>query len=156
MLSIGILILQGLHGCTGKESGAIITDDSGRRTQAINLFPKELFAYDNTGKLSLDEAFAQSRQVIRTAYVKQIDNSNSRSRMPFYIYQVDEGSFEKLVSTGKSKFPVLFLSKQELFKGKILRDSVYLFLVPLQQYQMLQENIGIKYEWVDEAPFLRD
>ena len=156
MLSIGTLILRGVHSCTGKEAGAVIADEtSGRKTQAINLFPKELFAYDNTGKLSLDEAFTQSTHVVRTAYLKQIDNSNGRSVKPFYIYQAYEGSFNKPLDTSRNKFPLIFLSKQELFKGKVLRDSVYLFLAPLQGYKVLQENIGIEYEWVDEAPFLR-
>ena len=156
MLCIGTLILIGLHSCTSKEAGAVIADENARRkTQSINLFPKESFVYDNTGKLSLDEAFTQSTHVIRTAYLKQIDNSNGRSVKPFYIYQVYEGSFNKPLDTSKNKFPLLFLSKQELFKGKELRDSIYLFLVPLQGYQVLQENIGINYEWVDEAPFLK-
>lgn len=155
MLSIGTLILVGLYGCTGKEAGAVIADENtGKKIQSINLFPKELFAYDNTGKLSFDEAFTQSTHVIRAAYLKQIDNSNTRSVKPFYIYQVNEGSLNKPLDTSKNKFPLLFLSKQELFKGKELRDSIYLFLVPLQGYQVLHENISIEYEWVDEAPFL--
>ena len=155
MLSAGALILAGLHGCAGTESGAVISDETtGRNAQTINLFPEKSFAYDNTGKLSLDEAFIQSQKVIRTAHLKQIDNSNERSVQPFYVYQVDGGRFEKPADTSTNRFPLLFLSRQELFKGKVLQDSVYLFLAPLQQYRVLQETIGIQYEWVDEAPFL--
>jgi hypothetical protein len=154
MLGISALILGGLHSCTGTESAVISNENIGRNAQAINLFPEQSFAYDNTGKLSLNEAFKQSGYVIRTAHLKQIENSNGRSIKPFYIYQVNEGSFNKSLDTTKNKFPVLFLSRKELFKGKVLQDSVYLFLAPLQQYHVLQENIGIAYEWIDAAPFI--
>ena len=154
MLSTGAFILVGLHGCTGTESAVISNENIGRNVQTINLFPEQSFVYDNKGKLSLNEAFKQSGHVIRTAHLKQIENSNGRSVKPFFIYQVDEGSFDKSVDTTKNKFPVLFLSRQELFKGKVLQDSVYLFLAPLQQYHVLQENIGIQYEWIDAAPFI--
>jgi hypothetical protein len=156
ILSIGSLILGGLYGCNSKGSGAVATDENiGRNTQTINLFPKESFVQGNTGKLSFDEAFVQSKLVIRTAYLKQIDNSNARGGNPFYVYQVNEGWFEKSVDDDRNKFPILFISERELFRGKILRDSVCLFLASLQQYQILQENISIKYEWVHGAPFLR-
>lgn len=155
-LYIGIIILGAFFGCTDKESKiVIVNENTGRRNQKINLFNKELSVYDNTGKLSWDDAFAQSKQVVHTAYIKQIDYSNDRGVKSFYIYQIDEGSFVKSVDTHKIKFPILFLSNQELFKGKMLNDSVYLFLGPLHKYLLLQKNTNIKYEWIYEAPFLK-
>ena len=155
ILSIGML-LGGLIGCTDKESGAVIADENMRReTHAINLFPRELSTYNNIGKMSFDEAFVQSTLVIHAADLVQLDHSNSRSVKPFYIYQVDKGTFEKSANAKETKFPIFFLSREELFKGKLLGDSVYVFLAPLRQYQVLQHNAGITYKWVNEAPFLR-
>lgn len=153
ILIISMLILGELFSRISKESDAPDGSTS-RNMQPINLFPEESFKYDNTGKWSLDEAFEKSGQVIRTAHLKQVDNSSARGAKPFYIYQADEGSFEKPADTGKNKFPLLFLSRQELFKGKALKDSVYLFLAPVRHYEILRQNINIQYEWIEDAPFL--
>ena len=149
-LIFGLYLLQS---CTDRRSATPARTIEHRKFYTIDLFQEQV-AYDNAGKMSPKEAFANSPRVIRTAHLKLVDYSNERGVKPFYIYQVDQGKFEKSGDARRSKFPVLFLSRQELFKGKVLRDSVYLFLGQLRQYQVLQLNAGIKYEWIDEAPFL--
>lgn len=150
-----LLSLGACNSCRQDQSGDDFRNGHAvRTTQTFNLFPKESFGYDNKGKLSWDEAFLQSQHVVRTANLKQLDNANNRGAKPFYVYQVDAGSFEKLNASDKSKFPLLFLSKEQLFEGKVLRDSVYLFLAPIQKHQLLQNNMGVTYEWLTNSPFL--
>ncbi|NAW50028.1 hypothetical protein GNY06_01005 [Elizabethkingia argentiflava] len=149
------ILSSGLCSCSDKAPNTINAEENtGGKIQSFNLFPKDLLVYDNTGKLSLDQAFARSTQVIRTAEIKQIDHSNKRGVKDFYLYKVDRGKFEKSEERSKHKFPLLFLSEQQLFKGKRSQDSAYIFLVPLEQYKVLKKNINIQYKWLDEAPFL--
>lgn len=126
----------------------------GRQYNTINLFSGGHVVYDNSGKLTLQEAIASSKLVIRTDNLKLIDRSADRGIAPIYIYQVDGGSISKPADARKIRFPILLLSKDELYGGKALDDSVYVFLAPLRQYHILQKHIGIRYEWTAGAPLL--
>ena len=155
-IPVRLIILTGiLQGCTSKEEKISTERPQEMKVHTIDLFPQEGTIYDNAGKLSFDEAFQISKEVLYVASVKSVDSSNSRGVKPFYIYQATEGRFEKSSDAKKNKFPILFLAEQKLFKGKALNDSIYLFLEPLQQYELLRRNQGIKYKWVNNAPSVK-
>lgn len=155
ILCCGIPLLGAFNSCTRKEAeSGHAAGTGGRGTQPINLFPKDLMQYDNTDKLSWDEAYLKSTTVLHTGQLRKLANANDRALRPFYVYSVDAGSIDKTTPTEKSKFPLLFISKVELYEGTRFDDSVYLFLAPLRQYQMLENNLGARYEWVNNAPFI--
>lgn len=150
---IGLVILVWtLQSCLDNKTKIGVGD---MPVRTIDLFPQERAIHDTLGKLSLDQAFQISEEVLLVTDIKKIDSSHTRGVNPFYIYEVSAGSFEKSADTTKNRFPILFLSNQRLFKGNASDDSVYLFLQPIQQqYHFLQQNMGIKYKWVNNAPFV--
>jgi hypothetical protein len=153
---VSLIILTGiLQGCTSKEGKIGAENSQEIKVHTIDLFPQEGMIYDNTGKLSFDEAFQLSKEVLYVASIEKVDSSQTRGIKPFYIYKAAEGRFEKSVDTQKNKLLVLFLSEKNLFQGRILNDSMYLFLEPLQQYELLRKGLGIKYKWVNNAPFVK-
>lgn len=153
-LVISVFGLLGVCSCTDDVQVRTVDDKNNRRnTQAINLFPEEDVVDYYVDRITREEAFIRSKLVIRSTNLKQISNSNTRSARPFYVYQVGDGSLEKSVGKEKLKLPLLFVSRRELFKGKILQDSVYLYLSPIKNYKILQKNRGIAFVWMDEAPF---
>jgi hypothetical protein len=153
---IGFAVFTGIfQGCLDKETKKNSEGLKEIKTYTVDLFPKESMIYDNTGKLSFDEAFEISKEVLYVASIIKVDSSDSRGVKPFYIYQATEGRFEKSSDVKKNKLPILFLSEQKLFKGKTLNDSIYLFLEPLQQYELLRKNQEIKYKWLQNAPFVK-
>lgn len=151
---IGLVILVWiLQSCLDNETKIGVGD---MPVRTIDLFPQERTIHDTLEKLSLDQAFQISEEVLLVTYIKKIDSSHTRGVNPFYIYEVSAGSFEKSADTTKNRFPILFLSNQRLFKGNVSDDdSVYLFLQPIGQYYFLQQNMGIKYKWVNNAPFVK-
>lgn len=149
-----IFCLLILYSCTEQLPPTAVEDGNNRRsTQAINLFPEDDFSDNQVDKVTWEEAFAGSKLVIRSTNVQQISHSNTRSAQPFYVYQVKEGSLAKSVDSKKLKLPLLFVSRRELFKGKVWQDSVYLFLLPIKHYKVLQKNTNVAFAWMDEAPF---
>jgi len=154
-ISIGLIIFSGvIQGCSNHEKETSIGTTQGRMLHTINLFPKENIIYDNTGKLSLDEAFQLSKEVVYAVNIEKIDSSISRGVKPFYVYRATEGRFEKTTNVKKNKLPFLFISEQKLFQGKVSHDSTYLFLEPIQQYGLLRKKMDVKYQWVYAAPFI--
>ena len=110
--------------------------------------------YDNTGKLSYDDAFERSKLVLKTANLIKTDSSVGRGAKTFYIYRVENGAIEKSEDIKKKIFPFQFMSEEDFFKGKNLQDSTILFLEPLLDFRFLKNNIGVKYRWIPNAPFL--
>ena len=149
----GLIILLCLLQACQSETDRDMTDN--RKFQRINLFSQDTeIVYDNTGKLSFEEAFQASEYVLLAADIIKIDSSATRGVRPFYVYRIDQGKIEKSKSSQKWKFPVYFVSEDRLFRGTYVTDSVYLFLSPLKDYAILKNNSPISYQWLYDAPFV--
>lgn len=142
------------QGCSDKALNSNINEFQEGSKNGVNLFPEERTVYNNTTKLSLEEAFKYSKEVLHVAHIEKVDSSQGRGAKQFYIYKAIDGRFEKSANKKKNKFPILFLSEQKLFKENTFTDSVYLFLEPIRHYVFLKKDLGIKYKWVNVAPFV--
>ena len=87
--------------------------------------------------------------------IQKVDSAYGRGVQKTYIYRISEGYITK--SPKKIKIPseILFISKEDLFKERILTDSISVFLVPLDKYKILRNYRRIDYEWLPDAPLLR-
>lgn len=143
-----------LQSCTNNKFKFFDDRPNDRIVNVIDLFSaEEKVVYDDISKLTKKQAFELSELILHVPYLERVYSSNTRSAKPFYLYKISEGRIEKSTKSNKNKFPIFFISEKELFKGKILQDSVYLFLNSSQGYQVLLKNMNINYNWVDKAPF---
>jgi hypothetical protein len=141
--------------CSSDNEQLTTDQNKGKYNYTVNLFPPEkVVQHNEAGELNFDEAFAESSIVIYAPSVRMVDSSYLRGVRLFYIYRAPLGKVKK--NTGKyyKNNGVLFLSNKALFEGETTNDSVYLFLKPLEGYNILRYNLQIPYEWVAGAPLL--
>ncbi|MDR0792038.1 MAG: hypothetical protein LBE82_01925 [Chitinophagaceae bacterium] len=146
-----------MQSCTGDNEQLTTGQNKARGSynRIVNLCPEQRVAHNEVGELNFDEAFAQSSIVIYAISIKKIDSSYVRGVRLFYLYRASAGMMKK---PSEKKYyknnRILFLSHKALFEGKTINDSVYLFLKPLEDYNILRSNIMVQYEWVPNAPFI--
>lgn len=135
-----------------------VNDVSKRKYYQINLFAEDKVEESNTSitQLTFQEASDLSECVLLAPTVQKVDSAIGRGVKSFYLYKVNEVHFIKPLKSKGSKDALYFISKENLFKGQIHKDSVYLFLAPLVNYNILKSQTGIKYTWVDNAPFSKE
>lgn len=154
---IGVLVCFFLLvACNDKNKPSKGVDDvSNRKYYRINLFTEDKIEEDNTAdrKLSFQEASDLSECVLHVSSVQKIDSVVGRGVKLFYLYKVNTGRVIKSSTKKDTKEPLYFISKERLFTGRAYKDSVYLFLAPLADFHILKAQTGIKYHWVDQAPF---
>lgn len=135
-----------------------VTDVAGRKYYRINLFSEDKTVEGSEGVslLSFQEASKLSESVLLTSAVQKIDSAVGRGLKPFFLYKVNKGRLIKPAASKEIKDAIYFIAKENLFNGRVYKDSAYLFLAPLTDYHILKTSTGIKYHWVDKAPFSKD
>lgn len=155
-LRIGSIAFIGIFfACESKHEPDSGTADGGnRKFYRINLFAEDKNELrDASRQLTFQEAMQASTHIFHTAAIQKVDSSATRGIPLFYIYKINEAQLDKGKNKKMLKYPIYFLAKEAFFTGKECKDSVYLFLVPLQDYHILQMNMDIRFGWLEHAPF---
>ena len=151
----GILSTLLLWSCSDSKELSQETLMTVRGNYVVDLFPAEETPLEETKHLTYEEALSKSQLVLVAPNVQKVDSAYGRGVQKSYIYRISEGYVAK--SPEKIKIPseILFISKEDLFKERILTDSISVFLLPLNKYKILRNYRKIDYEWLPDAPLLR-
>lgn len=148
-----ILIIGVFQACTSNTKKTNNhTIDKANRTYDLFAEPDEI--NDTQQSLSLEEAIHFSEEVIVVNHIEEIENSTERTGNAFYLYRINSGVSKKTEEDSEINFPLLFLSEQKLLHSNALKDSTYIFLTPLEEYDMLKSHSIIKYKWTENAPLI--
>lgn len=125
-----------------------------RSNYAIDLFPRKEQNQQAEPTISYEQALIQSELGLLGTNVQKIDSSNTRGTSKFYLYKVSEGSIIKSPKSFTIPTSLHFIAQEDLFKTQLCKDSIYLFLKPLSDFQIIKKHTRIRYQWIDNAPII--
>ena len=148
-----MILLFVLQACNTNNNADKLQDVSNRKFHRIDLFSEKNVQHSNSSnRLTSGNAYDVSDYVLTTPHVVKTDSSDTRGVKAFYVYKVKSALVNKEQKGTKLKFPLYFISEENLFKEKI-NDSVSLYISLNTDFNILKLNSEIKYKWVTNAPF---
>lgn len=114
----------------------------------IDLFPKT----SAETKLTIPEAFEQSKLVIKTNAIKYIDQTlpdRTQEQKIVFLYKIENGQIEKSATKKKITFPVYFVKHNKTDALNAGKDSIQLYLKPIENNSILGKYMKMNWELIE-------